>query len=660
MEKRIQELVKQLNDWNYHYYTLDEPVVSDAEYDRLYDELKILEKETGIVLEDSPTQRVGGEVLDKFEKHVHINSLYSLDKAQNEQAIKNWMDRNQKLLRQYEAEHNTRLSEVEYFVELKFDGLTINLTYDEGRLVMAATRGNGVVGEEILPQVKTIGSIPMRINYPGLIEIQGEGVMPLSALAKYNEENEIPLKNARNAAAGALRNLDSKQTKKRNLTAYFYNVGYREEEFKTQEEIFSFLKENHLKVYPYGKLVKTFDELKEAIDEIQELRKEIDILTDGAVIKINDIEIRKILGYTNKFPRWAIAYKFEPDEYSTILLDVEWNVGRTGKITPTAILEPVDIGDVTVQRATLNNYDDILRKNAAINARVLVRRSNDVIPEILGTLEDNRVTRAIPMPEFCPSCGTEIIREGVHIFCPNSLSCKPQLVSRMVHFASRNAMDIAGLSEKTVLKIIEVLNVRELSGIYDLTLEDLLQLEGFKEKKSQNLLAGIERSKETTLAKFLYGIGIPHVGIKTSEDLAKVFPDIESLKNATEEELVELPDIGSIVAGEIVKFFQDDQIIEGINHLLERGIVFEKTAKQEIKESIADKKFVLTGSLKSYTRKELEDIITNAGGKTSSSVSKNTDFVIAGENAGSKLAKAQELGVPVISEEEFIEMYSKA
>lgn len=660
MEKRIQELVKQLNDWNYHYYTLDEPVVSDAEYDRLYDELKILEKETGIVLEDSPTQRVGGEVLDKFEKHVHINSLYSLDKAQNEQAIKNWMDRNQKLLRQYEAEHNTRLSEVEYFVELKFDGLTINLTYDEGRLVMAATRGNGVVGEDILPQVKTIGSIPMRINYPGLIEIQGEGVMPLSALAKYNEENEIPLKNARNAAAGALRNLDSKQTKKRNLTAYFYNVGYREEEFKTQEEIFSFLKENHLKVYPYGKLVKTFDELKEAIDEIQELRKEIDILTDGAVIKINDIEIRKILGYTNKFPRWAIAYKFEPDEYSTILLDVEWNVGRTGKVTPTAILEPVEIGDVTVQRATLNNYDDILRKNVAINARVLVRRSNDVIPEILGTLEDNRITSAIPMPEVCPSCGTEIIREGVHIFCPNSLSCKPQLVSRMVHFASRNAMDIAGLSEKTVLKIIEVLNIREISGIYDLTLEDLLQLEGFKEKKSQNLLDGIERSKETTLAKFLYGIGIPHVGIKTSEDLAKVFPDIESLKNATEEELVELPDIGSIVAGEIVKFFQDDQIIEGINHLLERGIVFEKTAKQEIKESIADKKFVLTGSLKSYTRKELEDIITNAGGKTSSSVSKNTDFVIAGENAGSKLAKAQELGVPVISEEEFIEMYSKA
>lgn len=659
MEKRIQELVKQLNNWNYHYYTLDEPIVSDAEYDRLYDELAGLEKETGIVFDDSPTQRVGGEVLDKFEKHVHLSSLYSLDKAQNEMGILNWMERNQRLLNQYKAEQNIDLPELEYFIELKFDGLTINLTYNEGKLVMAATRGNGVVGEEILPQVKTIPSIPMRIDYKGLVEIQGEGVMPLSALARYNERNEIPLKNARNAAAGALRNLDSKQTKKRNLTAYFYNVGYREEEFISQEEIFRFLKDNHFKVYPYGRLVKTYEEMKKAISEIQELRKKIDILTDGVVIKINNITIRNILGYTNKFPRWAIAFKFEPDEYSTILKDVVWNVGRTGKVTPTAILEPVEIGDVTVQRATLNNYDDILRKNVAFNARVLVRRSNDVIPEILGTIEDNRPTTAIPMPEVCPSCGTKIIREGVHIFCPNSLSCKPQLVSRMVHFASRDAMDIAGLSEKTVLKIIEELDVRELSDIYDLTKEDLLQLEGFKEKKTQNLLRGIEASKKTTFGKFLYAIGIPHVGIKTSEDLSKAFSDLESLKDASEEELVKIPDIGIIVAGEIVKFFDDDRILEGIDHLLERGIAFEEKSKQEIKETIAEKRFVLTGTLKSYTRKELEEMILEAGGKTSSSVSKNTDYVIAGEKAGSKLAKAQELNIRVLTEDEFIELYSE-
>lgn len=659
MEKRIQELVKQLNNWNYHYYTLDEPIVSDAEYDRLYDELAGLEKETGIVFDDSPTQRVGGEVLDKFEKHVHLSSLYSLDKAQNEMGILNWMERNQRLLNQYKAEQNIDLPELEYFIELKFDGLTINLTYNEGKLVMAATRGNGVVGEEILPQVKTIPSIPMRIDYKGLVEIQGEGVMPLSALARYNERNEIPLKNARNAAAGALRNLDSKQTKKRNLTAYFYNVGYREEEFISQEEIFRFLKDNHFKVYPYGRLVKTYEEMKKAISEIQELRKKIDILTDGVVIKINNITIRNILGYTNKFPRWAIAFKFEPDEYSTILKDVVWNVGRTGKVTPTAILEPVEIGDVTVQRATLNNYDDILRKNVAFNARVLVRRSNDVIPEILGTIEDNRPTTAIPMPEVCPSCGTKIIREGVHIFCPNSLSCKPQLVSRMVHFASRDAMDIAGLSEKTVLKIIEELDVRELSHIYDLTKEDLLQLEGFKEKKTQNLLRGIEASKKTTFGKFLYAIGIPHVGIKTSEDLSKAFSDLESLKDASEEELVKIPDIGIIVAGEIVKFFDDDRILEGIDHLLERGIAFEEKSKQEIKETIAEKRFVLTGTLKSYTRKELEEMILEAGGKTSSSVSKNTDYVIAGEKAGSKLAKAQELNIRVLTEDEFIELYSE-
>lgn len=659
MEKRIRELVKQLNDWNYHYYTLDEPLVSDGEYDKLYDELHSLEKETGMILEDSPTQRVGGEVLDKFERHVHLGSLYSLDKAQNENALKNWMDRNDKLIRQYELENNIALPEIEYYIELKFDGLTINLTYDQGRLIMAATRGNGIVGEEILPQVKTIPSIPLVIDYKGLLEVQGEGVMPLSSLLKYNEENEIPLKNARNAAAGALRNLDSKQTKKRNLTAYFYNVGYGGEEFRSQEEIFLFLKNNRFKVYPFGKVVTKYEEMIAIIREIEELRKEIDILTDGAVIKINNLEIREILGYTNKFPRWAIAYKFEPDEYSTILLDVEWNVGRTGKLTPTAILEPVEIGDVTVQRATLNNYDDILRKNVAINARVLIRRSNDVIPEILGTLEEQRPTTAIPMPDICPSCGTELIREGVHIFCPNSISCLPQLVSRMVHFASRDAMDIAGLSEKTVQRFIEELNIRELSDLYDIQKEDLLKLEGFKDKKSQNLIDAIESSKETKFSAFLYGLGIPHVGIKTSEDLAKSFPNLDSLKEAKMEDLVQVPDIGTIVAGEIIKFFNDDRILEGIDHLLRAGIHFEEEIKEVMKSQLQDKRFVLTGTLESYSRKELEEMIISAGGKTSSSVSKNTDYVIAGVKAGSKLKKAQELNIPILSEEEFMELYSK-
>lgn len=659
MEKRIRELVKQLNDWNYHYYTLDEPLVSDGEYDKLYDELHSLEKETGMILEDSPTQRVGGEVLDKFERHVHLGSLYSLDKAQNENALKNWMDRNDKLIRQYELENNITLPVIEYYIELKFDGLTINLTYDQGRLIMAATRGNGIVGEEILPQVKTITSIPLVINYKGLLEVQGEGVMPLSSLLKYNEENEIPLKNARNAAAGALRNLNSKQTKKRNLTAFFYNVGYGGEEFSSQEEIFLFLKNNRFKVYPYGKVVTKYEEMIDTIREIEELRKEIDILTDGAVIKINNLEIREILGYTNKFPRWAIAYKFEPDEYSTILLDVEWNVGRTGKLTPTAILEPVEIGDVTVQRATLNNYDDILRKNVAINARVLIRRSNDVIPEILGTLEEQRPTTAIPMPDICPSCGTELIREGVHIFCPNSISCLPQLVSRMVHFASRDAMDIAGLSEKTVQRFIEELNIRELSDLYDIQKEDLLKLEGFKDKKSQNLIDAIEGSKETKFSAFLYGLGIPHVGIKTSEDLAKIFPNLEILKEAEMEDLIQVPDIGTIVAGEIIKFFSDDRILEGIGHLLKAGIHFEEEIKEVIKSQLQDKRFVLTGTLESYSRKELEEMIINAGGKTGSSVSKNTDYVIAGEKAGSKLKKAQELNIPILTEEEFMELYSK-
>lgn len=659
MENKIQELVKQLNEWNYHYYTLDEPIVSDAEYDKAYDELVRLEKETNIILEESPTQRIGGEVLDKFQKHFHLSSLYSLDKAQSKMEIKHWMDRNKRILNQYKIENQEDIPELEYFIELKFDGLTINLTYNEGRLVMAATRGTGIVGEEILPQIKTIPSIPITIPYQGLMEVQGEGVMPLSALAKYNELYEIPLKNARNAAAGALRNLDSKETKKRNLTAYFYNVGYREEGFLSQTEIFSFLKDNRFKTYPFGNLVKSYDEIVATIDEIDKLRKEIDVLTDGAVIKLNDIRIREILGYTNKFPRWAIAYKFEPDEYSTILKDVVWNVGRTGKITPTAILEPVEIGDVTVQRATLNNYDDILRKKVALNARVLIRRSNEVIPEILGTIEDGRETIAIPMPSHCPSCDTELIREGVHIFCPNSISCTPQLVSRMVHFASRDAMDIEGLSEKTILKIMQELDVREISDIYDLKKEDLLKLEGFKEKRSQNLLNAIEESKETTFSKFLYGIGIPNVGIKTSDDLAKAFHNLDNLENARIEELIQIPDIGEIVASEIVKFFKDDHIQRGIDQLLAKGIKFEAEDATILKENIAEKRFVLTGTLTHYTRKEIEEMILAAGGKTSSSVSKNTDYVIAGEKAGSKLTKAQDLGVAVLTEEEFLELYNQ-
>ncbi|WP_237036770.1 NAD-dependent DNA ligase LigA [Mediannikoviicoccus vaginalis] len=648
--KRIEELVKQLNDYNYHYYTLDEPIVSDGEYDKLYDELVKLEHETGIVLSESPTQRVGGELLEGFVKHTHLAPLYSLDKAQNIEKIREWEKRAERLVKA----SNEKVLELLFLVELKFDGLTINLTYDEGRLVMAATRGNGVVGEDILAQVKTIPSIPFTIPYKGRIEVQGEGLMPLSALRKYNEKYTPALKNARNAAAGALRNLDPKETKKRNLTAYFYNVGYIEgKEFTSQEEMMQFLKDNRFKVHPFIKKAKTLEELEEILSYIEEYRKEIDVLTDGAVIKINDMKTREVLGYTNKFPRWAIAYKFEPEEYSTIVREVEWNVGRSGKVTPTALLEPVEIGDVLVSRATLNNMDDIERKQVKINSRVLIRRSNDVIPEILGKIEDYEDSKEIVMPSDCPFCHTPLIRDGVHYFCPNSMNCEPQLVSRLVHFASRDAMNIDGLSEKTIEKMLEILKVQEISQIYSLTAEDLYKLPGFKDKKVNNLLNAIENSKEVRLKNFIYAIGIPNVGIKTAEDLANRFKTFDNLRKATAQELVEVPDIGDITADAIEEFFHDEKVVEGLDRLLDEGVeIIKEENKKDVEQKFSDMRVVITGSFEDYSRKELEEIFKSMGAKTSSSVSKNTDMVVVGEKPGSKFDKAKELGIRIVEKDE--------
>ncbi|MBG0764459.1 MAG: NAD-dependent DNA ligase LigA [Tissierellales bacterium] len=384
-KKRIDELVEKLNDYAYYYYTLDDPKVSDKEYDELYDELLELEKETEYVLDESPTQRVGDKPLDKFEKHDHKSQLWSLDKAQSFDELRKWDERVDKLIQEYNGSSEEKLPEKTYILEYKFDGLTINLTYENGLLSQGATRGNGETGEAILPQIKTIKSIPLKIDYKDIIEIQGEGLMPISALEKYNKKADEPLKNARNAAAGALRNLDPKVTEKRNLAAYFYNVGYIEgKKFDTHIEMIDFLKENRIPVFEY---IKEFDDIENLIEEIEEIdktRSNLDILTDGMVVKINDMKTREVLGNTQKFPRWAVAFKFEAEEVTTILKEVIWNVGRTGKVTPSAVLEPVEIAGATIQRATLNNIEDIRRKNVKINSRVWLRRSNDVIPEILG------------------------------------------------------------------------------------------------------------------------------------------------------------------------------------------------------------------------------------------------------------------------------------
>ncbi|WP_297812412.1 NAD-dependent DNA ligase LigA [uncultured Finegoldia sp.] len=650
--ERIKYLVEILNKYAYHYYTLDEPLIEDKDYDVLYDELVNLEKETGIILPNSPTNRIGGEILSGFEKHEHLNTLYSLGKAQSKQEVQNWVDKTIEFVQNYNKNHVAKLPEVEFFVELKFDGLTVNLTYDDGYLVMATTRGNGTIGEVITSQVKTINSIPLKIKDKRLMEIQGEGLMPLSSLKKYNETHEPKLKNARNAAAGALRNLDPSVTSERNLDAYFYNVNYLENnKIENQKEMMGFLRENYFKIYPYEKHATSFEEISKFIDEIFLLREQIDILTDGVVIKVNDFKTRQELGYTNKFPRWAIAYKFEPERFTTVVKEVEWNVGRTGKVTPTALLEPVEIGNVTVKRATLNNIDDIERKQVRLNSEVFVRRSNDVIPEIMGVVNpEQKDTEEIEIPHYCPYCHSELFRDGVHIFCPNSMSCTPQLVKRMVHFASRNAMNIDGLSEKTLELLLEKLNITSIEEIYDIKKEQLLQLEGFKEKKSQNLIDAIEKSKNVELPNFIFALGIPEIGEKTSFELAEKYKSFDNLRKAKFDELIQIEDIGNITAEEIVEFFNDETISKSIDSLLSKGIKIKNP--ENIEKKLNNMTFVLTGSLINYSRKELTDKLSKLGAKVSSSVSKNTDYVVYGEKAGSKLTKAKDLGVKLMTEEE--------
>lgn len=653
VEKRIEELIHLINDLNYSYYTLDNPKLSDSEYDALYDELVMLESETGIVKSYSPTGRVGGQVLDKFEKHTHLGSLWSLAKSQNYEELFAWENRVKKSIADYNEEHQEQLPEPLFIMEYKFDGLTINLTYRDGELVQAASRGNGTIGEGIFEQIKTIKSIPLRIDYKGVIEIQGEGLMPHSALEKYNLTALEPLKNPRNAAAGALRNLDPKVTSERNLTAFFYNIGYIEDKtFKTHRQVLDFLRDNKLPVFPYEKQFSSISEITKEIERVKVERSTLDILTDGLVIKIDDIRTREALGYTNKFPRWAIAFKFEAEETSTKLIGVQWNVGRSAKVTPTALLEPVDIGGVTVKRATLNNYDDIERKGVRLNSRVLLRRSNDVIPEILGTLETDEETYLIEKPTHCPACNSELVQNGVHIFCPNSLSCKPQLVSRLVHFASRDAMNIEGFSEKTAEQLLEELDLTDLPEIYELKYEELYDLEGFKEKKTNNLLEAIERSKDVTLASFIYALGINNVGIKTATDLANHYKNLDNIRSANYDELITVGEIGPIIAESIIEFFHDETIIAAIDKLLMEGVKpnFEQL---EIQQSLfTDKTVVITGAIEGLSRNKIKDIVEKMGGKVSSAVSKKTDFVIVGENPGSKYDKAMEFGIRIMGESE--------
>ena len=644
---RQRELVDLLNKWAYEYYVLDAPTVSDKEYDALYDELKRVEAESGEIYPDSPTRRVGGEPIKGFEKHTHIARLFSLDKSVSGEELDAFFTRVEKASKESGAP-------IAYTVEYKFDGLTVCLTYDKGRFVRATTRGNGVVGEDVTAQVLTIKSFPLAISYQGVLEVRGEAVIRLSVLEAYNKTAEEPLKNARNAVAGAIRNLDPKITEKRRPEIYFYDVNYMEEGGMSQTKAHEFLKEQGFKVYPYFAVCSSAEEVKAEIEKVEKQRHEIDVLTDGAVIKVDSDTLREEMGFTDKFPRWAMAYKFEAEEVTTIVEEVIWQVGRTGKLTPLAKLEPVELGGATVSRATLNNYGDILRKDVKVGSRVLVRRSNEVIPEILGATEHTENSKMIEKPTVCPACGSPLSEIGAHLFCLNK-SCKPRIVAMLDHYASKNAMNIDGFSESTAQQLFEEKGVAKFSDLYRLTESDLSDLEGFKEKKIQNLLTAIEKSKTPTLDAFIYAIGVEGVGRVAAKDLANRFQSVGALKNATVEELILLENVGEITANAIVAYFQDEDNVKELSALESVGV--QPQFSDEKKEGIfSGQSVVLTGTLTSFKRSEAQKLIEERGGVCQSSVTAKTTLVLAGEEAGSKLDKAKKLGIKVINEEEFKKM----
>ena len=650
MEQRIRELVDKLNEYSKAYYVLDAPKISDKEYDELYDELLRLEEQSGIILPDSPTQRVGGDPLPCFEPHTHIHRLWSLDKVRTREDLIDWGGRVERIA------ESQQLPKVKYALEYKFDGLTINLTYEGGRLITGATRGNGIVGEDITPQIKTIRTVPLTIPFKGKMEVQGECYMKLSVLDEINKTTDEKLKNARNAAAGALRNLDPRITAKRRLDCYCYNVGYIEgKKLETQDEMLGFLRENGFNVSDYLVFCDDIETVCDEIDKAEESRPHLDFLIDGMVVKVRDFATREALGATEKFPRWAMAFKFAAEETTTTVRDITWEVGRTGKLTPRASFDPVELAGATIRHATLNNFDDIQRKRVGIGSRVFIRRSNDVIPEILSAVEGDVPERQVEKPTVCPACGAHVEHRGVHLYCTNSLSCAPQIAGRLAHYASRDAMDIDTFSEKTAALFVEELKLKSIPDLYDLGPQDYMGLQGFGERRINNLMAAIERSKDCTLGAFIFAIGIPNVGAKTAKDLARRFGTIEALRSATVEQLTEVPDVGEIVARSIVEFFADPSIATQVDRLLAHGV---KPRPEEVQQDspISGKTIVVTGTLEKLDRRQAEALIESLGGKAAGSVSKKTDYVLAGESAGSKLTKARELGVRVLNEQEFFEL----
>lgn len=650
-KKRIDELVKLLNYHSQLYYVEDRNEITDYEYDMLQQELKGLEEQfPQFVRSDSPTQRVGGKAISIFEKVTHRVQMGSLQDVFSFEQVRSFIETVQQAV-----------DKPQFVVEPKIDGLSVSLEYHNGELAIGSTRGDGFVGEDVTSNLKTVKSIPIKINEElPLIEVRGETYMPRNVflkLVKEQEDNdEQPFKNPRNAAAGSLRQKDPKIAAKRKLDIFVFNVQQIEgKELTSHKESLDYLKTLGFKTIPDYKRVSTADEVIDCIKVIGEKRFDLPFDIDGVVIKVDDFRQREILGATAKVPKWAVAYKFPPEEKTSKLLDIELNVGRTGAITPVAVFEPVFLAGTSVSRATLHNQDFIREKNISVGDIIKVRKAGDIIPEVLGSVEKHG-DGVFTLPECCPVCGTKLVKseEEAAVRCPN-VECPAQIFRSIVHFASKGAMNIDGLGPQIVHTLLDNKLITSVAGLYTLSENELLQLYNFKEKSVNNLLNAIEKSKSNSLDRLVFGLGIRNIGQASAKLLCDKFGDLDNIMNASAEQISEIDGFGGVMAQSVYNAFHEEHMIELIKRLKECGINT-KYEKIQIDDRFAGKTFVLTGTLPTLKRSEAKALIEKYGGKASGSVSKKTDYVLAGEEAGSKLDKAQQLGIKIITEEQFKDM----
>lgn len=650
-KKRIDELVKLLNYHSQLYYVEDRNEITDYEYDMLQQELKGLEEQfPQFIRSDSPTQRVGGKAISIFEKVTHRVQMGSLQDVFSFEQVRSFIETVQQAV-----------DKPQFVVEPKIDGLSVSLEYHNGELAIGSTRGDGFVGEDVTSNLKTVKSIPIKINEElPLIEVRGETYMPRNVflkLVKEQEDNdEQPFKNPRNAAAGSLRQKDPKIAAKRKLDIFVFNVQQIEgKELTSHKESLDYLKTLGFKTIPDYKRVSTADEVIDCIKAIGEKRFDLPFDIDGVVIKVDDFRQREILGATAKVPKWAVAYKFPPEEKTSKLLDIELNVGRTGAITPVAVFEPVFLAGTSVSRATLHNQDFIREKNISVGDIIKVRKAGDIIPEVLGSVEKHG-NGVFTLPECCPVCGTKLVKseEEAAVRCPN-VECPAQIFRSIVHFASKGAMNIDGLGPQIVHTLLDNKLITSVADLYTLSENKLLQLDNFKEKSVNNLLSAIEKSKSNSLDRLVFGLGIRNIGQASAKLLCDKFGDLDNIMNASSEQISEIDGFGGVMAQSVYNAFHEEHMIELIKRLKECGINT-KYEKIQIDDRFAGKTFVLTGTLPTLKRSEAKALIEKYGGKASGSVSKKTDYVLAGEEAGSKLDKAQQLGIEIITEEQFKDM----